>query len=84
MVKSDLEIPKDVVRMNSIVDVETEFGIKNDIILVKPAERDINDNKVSILSPMGSALIGYAQGDEVSWNLPKGKSVIKILRVLNK
>ncbi|UII35018.1 GreA/GreB family elongation factor [Fulvivirga ulvae] len=84
VVKSNSEMPGDVVRMNSVIDVETDFGVKNDIILVKPAERDINDNKVSVLSPMGSALIGYAQGDQVVWNLPKGKSIIKILRVTNK
>lgn len=84
IVKKDSEMPNDIVRINSIIDVETDFGVKNEIVLVKPAERDINDNKVSILSPMGSALIGYAQGDEVVWNLPKGKSIIKILRVLNK
>lgn len=83
IVKHDSEMPDDVVRLNSIIDVETDFGVKNEIMLVKPAERDINDNKVSILSPMGSALIGYAQGDEVVWNLPKGKSIIRILRVLN-
>jgi regulator of nucleoside diphosphate kinase len=67
-----------------MVDVETLYGIKKNIILVKPTDRNIKENKISILSPMGSALIGYAQGDEVAWDLPKGKSTIKILNVVNK
>ena len=84
IVKEEEEMPEDVVRFNSVVDVETPFGIKKGIVLVKPNERNIEQNKISILSPMGSALIGYAKKDEVEWNLPKGKSTIKILNVLNK
>jgi regulator of nucleoside diphosphate kinase len=84
IVKNENEMPPDVIKLESMVDVETLYGIKKNIILVKPTDRNIKENKISILSPMGSALIGYAQGDEVDWDLPKGKSRIKILNVVNK
>jgi len=84
IVKNENEMPPDVIKLESMVDVETLYGIKKNIILVKPTDRNIKENKISILSPMGSALIGYAQGDEVDWDLPKGKSTIKILNVVNK
>lgn len=83
IVKKENEMPVDVIKIGSKVDVETLYGRRNNIILVKPTEKNINENKISLLSPMGSALIGYAQGDEVDWDLPKGKSTIKILNVVN-
>jgi regulator of nucleoside diphosphate kinase len=83
IVKKENEMPVDVIKIGSKVDVETLYGRRNNIILVKPTEKNIDENKISLLSPMGSALIGYAQGDEVDWDLPKGKSTIKILNVVN-
>tara|TARA_R110002012_G_scaffold108855_2_gene252078 strand:- start:88221 stop:88670 length:450 start_codon:yes stop_codon:yes gene_type:complete len=83
IVKRENEMPVDVIKIGSKVDVETPYGRRNNIILVKPTEKNINENKISLLSPMGSALIGYAKGDEVDWDLPKGKSTIKILNVVN-
>ena len=83
IVKDEDDMPDDVVRINSIIDVETSFGIKKGIQLVIPSERNIAKNKISILSPMGSALIGYARKDEVLWSFPKGKSKVTILNVVN-
>lgn len=83
IIKEEDEMPDDVIRLNSIVDVETPFGVKQGLIVVKPVDRNIEHNKISFLSPMGSALLGYAKKDEVEWSLPKGKSVIRILNVKN-
>jgi regulator of nucleoside diphosphate kinase len=74
------EMPKDIIRFNSIVTVksgtwETEFQ------LVIPTERDISANKISILAPMGSAVMGYAQDDSVTWNFPNGTKELQIIRV---
>ena len=74
------EMPEDVIRFNSIVSVtagtwQTEFQ------LVIPTARDISANKISILAPMGSAVMGYAQGDSVIWNFPNGKKELSIVKV---
>ncbi len=75
--------PKDVVGFHSYVDIETPFGMYKDYEVVVPFKRDPVNKKLSVLSPIGSAIIGYAEGDEVSWNFPAGKQKIKILRVKN-
>src|SRR5690242_1409080 len=54
------EFPKDVVRLNSKVKIQTED--KNEIMelmLVTPDEADINERKISIMAPIGTALIGF-------------------------
>ena len=80
---SENMIPTDVVRFNSKVNIETPFGVLENYELVVPAKRDPSNRKMSILSPVGSAVIGYAEGDEVLWNFPIGKRKIKITKVSN-
>ena len=77
------ELPKDVVRIHSKFDVDTPYGIMKGYQLVLPKDKNAKEKKISILSPMGSAVIGYAQGDEVMWDFPSGKKKIKILKVEN-
>ena len=74
------EMPNDVIRFNSIVTVtsgtwETQFQ------LVIPTARDISASKISILAPMGSAVMGYADGDSVIWNFPNGNKELQITSV---
>jgi regulator of nucleoside diphosphate kinase len=67
------EIPNDVVTMNSKVtirDVETKEV--ETYSLVFPSGADIAQNKISILSPVGTALIGCRVGDVVEWKVPAG------------
>lgn len=80
---SEKEFPQKVVRLNSLVTIQTTFGRKDNIQLVLPHEGDLSKRKLSIMSPMGSALIGYSEGDRVSWSLPKGTEEIIIERVIN-
>ena len=51
--------------------------------LVLPSEGDLSKRKLSIMSPMGSALLGYVEGDKVAWNLPMGTEDITIEKVIN-
>lgn len=76
-------VPNDVVRLNSFVNIETPFGILENYELVVPAERSPTDKKLSLSSPLGSAIIGYAIGDEIKWHFPVGERTIKILDVKN-
>ncbi len=67
-------IPPDVVTMNSrITFMELETGKESDVTLVYPSDANLEKGKVSILAPVGAALIGLRIGDEIEWPLPSGK-----------
>lgn len=80
-VLEDAEIPKDVVRLNSVVDMETPSGNFGGYKVVLPKDGNVQQKKLSILTPMGSALIGYAEGDKVMWSFPGGEKEITIKNV---
>ncbi|MFA6412862.1 MAG: nucleoside diphosphate kinase regulator [Syntrophales bacterium] len=68
------EIPSDVVTMNSrIIFKELDSDEEMEITLVYPSESDVNSRKISILTPVGSALLGLRAGDIIDWPLPSGK-----------
>lgn len=73
-------VPQDVIRFNSVVTVATDDGWENTFELVMPNDKNYQNNKVSVLTPMGSAVMGYAQGDVIDWEFPGG---IKKLRIIN-
>lgn len=80
----DAEMPAEVIRMNSMIDIGTPMGDKMAYQLVIPEEGDFQNKKISILSPIGTALIGYQEGDTVKWIFPNGEKEIKILKVYSK
>lgn len=82
-VVNDHEIPDDVVQLNSLVVIRGKFVPQKTIHLVAPHLADIAKNHISIVSPMGCALIGYAQNDIVEWTLPAGPDKIHLLEVKN-
>ncbi len=74
------EISNTVVRLNSIVDIDTPFGeLKMQLVL--PNNSNSIQKRISILTPMGSALYGYSIGDKVTWNFPNGEKQIEIINV---
>lgn len=75
------EMPHDIVRINSAVTIKTPFGGEKTYSIVVPDKSNIAENRLSILAPMGLALFGYAQGDEIRWEFPSGTNIIKIVRV---
>ena len=67
------EIPPDVVTMHSTVRMrDLESGDVETFTLVYPHEVDIEEGKLSILAPIGTALLGYRAGDVVEWPVPAG------------
>jgi regulator of nucleoside diphosphate kinase len=78
----DSEMPEDVIRFNTKVKVIAENGWEKTLQIVIPSERDLTQDKISILTPIASALIGYAEGDEIIWDFPIGKKQIKIVEVI--
>ena len=69
------QMPADVVTMNSTVVLRNETtGDEREITLVYPHEADGSGQKVSILAPVGSALLGLHVGDSIDWPMPGGHS----------
>lgn len=75
------KMPEDVIRLNSLVTIETPFSVERTYRIVTPEKGDIRNDKLSVLSPMGLALFGYAQGDNITWTFPIGESHINIKKV---
>ncbi|MEO7253892.1 MAG: nucleoside diphosphate kinase regulator [Casimicrobium sp.] len=78
------QIPPDVVTMNSTVTFKVESSDREfSLTLVYPNDAGDNTSKISILAPVGSALLGLREGDEMSWPKPGGGLlVVRILKVV--
>jgi regulator of nucleoside diphosphate kinase len=80
-VVSKAELPRDVITMDSRVLLVLD-GSEEEIALVYPHESDVSDNKISVLSPIGTAILGYREGDTIEWKVPSGVTTIKVKKVL--
>ncbi len=68
------DIPRDVVTMNSRVVFENETTAeRREVTLVYPHEADIDAGKISVLVPVGTALLGLRVGQSIDWELPSGE-----------
>jgi regulator of nucleoside diphosphate kinase len=73
------DIPPGVITMYSVATVlDLTGGSRREITLVYPHEAAPGIGKISVLAPLGTALLGYRQGDEVEWLMPGG---IRRLRI---
>jgi regulator of nucleoside diphosphate kinase len=77
------QIPEDVVTMNSRVVFENETtGQRREVTLVYPGSADIDAGKISVLVPIGTALLGLRVGQSIDWELPGGeKQRYRIVKV---
>lgn len=67
------EVPPTTVTMNSTVSFVVESSKEEFVLtLVYPKDLDASGSKISILAPVGSALLGLSQGDEIEWPKPGG------------
>ena len=67
------DVPSTVVSMNSTVRFRVESSSEEfRLTLVYPKDMDSSGNKISILAPVGSALLGLSQGDQIEWPKPGG------------
>jgi regulator of nucleoside diphosphate kinase len=77
------EIPPDVVTMNSSVRVtDVESGASDVCTIVFPPDADYEKGKISILAPLGTALLGYRVGDVVDWHTPRGVRRLRIDEII--
>ncbi|WP_139974370.1 nucleoside diphosphate kinase regulator [Ochrobactrum sp. CGA5] len=66
-------LPQNVIHMGSTVEFRSNDGQERRVTLVYPGEADIAQGKISILTPIGTALIGLAPGQSISWTARDGK-----------
>lgn len=71
-------VPDDVITMNSTVRFKDELGDELEYSLVFPEDADISNRKISVLSPIGSSLIGHRVGTTVTIPTPKGSKVLTV------
>lgn len=81
---SSYEVPPDLVTMNSRVLIADEvLGEERTLTLCYPPDADPKTGFVSVLSPVGTALLGLAEGQTAHWAAPNGEQAsAKILKVV--
>jgi regulator of nucleoside diphosphate kinase len=73
------EIPTDVITMNSTFRLnDLDTGEEVVYTLVFPADADSRNRKISVLAPIGTAVLGYRVGDTVEWEVPAGIKRLKV------
>ena len=76
-------IPSDVVTMNSIVRLSFLNNNKQvQFQIVYPDQANLKENKISIFSPIATALIGYKISDEIEWIVPSGLTKLRIDEII--
>ena len=76
-------VPPDLVTMNSKVvlrDVDTSEEMTYSLVF--PKDADIDTGAISILAPVGTAILGYGEGDAIEWPVPSGIRRIRIEKIL--
>ena len=77
------DVPADVITMNSRVclrDLDSQEELI--VILVFPRDADIVQDKISVLAPIGTAMLGYRVGDIFTWTVPDGVRQLQVEKIL--
>jgi len=77
------QIPADVITLNSRARLEDQ-ATKEEMVytLVFPEDADVSQGKISILAPIGTAMLGYKTGDTFEWDTPGGKRTLRVKEIL--
>lgn len=77
------DLPADIVTMHSTVELrDLESGELLTWTLVFPDEADLESGKISVLAPIGTAMLGYRVGDTFTWDTPAGACSMRVERLL--
>ena len=81
-VVQDGSVPDNVVRMGSTVTFKSDDGNTRTFKLVYPAEESLDEHRISVMTPVGAALIGLGEGQSISWTARDGRrhelTVVKV------
>jgi regulator of nucleoside diphosphate kinase len=76
------DVPADLIGIHSRVRVlDLTSGERRELMLVLPLESEPARGHISVLAPLGTALLGYCTGDEVEWQMPGGLRRMRIEQV---
>ena len=77
------DAPRSLVTMNSQVTYEdVKSGKRHTVRLVYPRDANATKGQISVLAPLGSALLGLREGQESEWTMPGGVRRIKVVEVI--
>ena len=77
------DIPANVITMRSTVRLkDLVSGEENTYSLVFPTEADFSQGKISVLAPIGTAILGYKSGDTIEWTVPSGLRRLKVDKII--
>ena len=77
------EVPSDVITMRSKVRLrDLDTGEEMVYTLVFPSEANFDEGKISVLAPVGTAMLGYRAGDTMEWEVPSGRRRLKVEELL--
>jgi regulator of nucleoside diphosphate kinase len=77
------KVPADVVTMNSVVRLrDLDSDETEEYELVYPTDADVSLNCISVLAPIGTAILGYRLGDVIEWPVPAGLRRLRVEEVL--
>ncbi len=80
----DGEVPPDAVTMNSVVRLrDLDSDETEEYELVYPADAEAARGRISILAPVGTAILGYRVGDVIEWSVPAGLRRLRVEEVLS-
>ena len=77
------DVPADVITMNSkarLLDLDT--GEEMIFTLVFPGNASIEDDRISVVAPIGTAMLGHRVGDEFEWEVPAGSVRLRVEEML--
>lgn len=76
------DVPQGVVTMRSVVRlIDLDTKEESEYRLVYPHEADIREGRISVLAPIGTAIIGAREGETIEWSVPNGVRRLKIQKV---
>jgi regulator of nucleoside diphosphate kinase len=77
------DVPPEVITMNSVVRLrDLVSGETQEFELVYPADADVSRDRISVLAPVGTAVLGYRRGDVIEWPVPAGLRRLRVEAVL--
>lgn len=76
------DVPATIVTMNSEVEtVSLDTGETRHLTIVFPAQASPRDGRISVLAPLGLAMLGARVGDEITWTMPGGPRRLRVQRI---
>lgn len=77
------QIPANVITMNTrVILTDLSTGDQMELVLVFPEDDSKGMNHLSVLAPIGTAIIGYQVGDVIAWDTPDGKTKLRVDKII--